>query len=390
MKTLSYLSLCLLLSLSTSSQQIKRIAADESPEVKKVAEIVKSVQQRFAPDQRVAVFDVSAMKNESLIILKGEIGSSDAKAELLAAIRSVGISNIQDSIALLPDAAAQEKPYGIVTVSVSPMRAKPSETAEMVTQALMGSVVKVLKQKRGWAYVQTMEENYLGWMDNAQFVQENQDEYARWVNGPLVITTAYIELVYMQPSDSSQPLCDVTAGALLSGKEYNSDWFSVSLADGRAGFLTKKSAMEYGQWKTSRTLTPDNIEKTAKRFLGVPYLWGGTSPKGFDCSGFAKTAYKLNGMVLPRDADQQGLEGENVSLENDLSQLRKGDLLFFGDKGTKEKPERITHVGIYLGHKEFIHCSGLVKFNSFDPSASRYSEYLLSRLVKAKRFIPIQ
>jgi cell wall-associated NlpC family hydrolase len=183
-------------------------------------------------------------------------------------------------------------------------------------------------------------------------------------------------------------VCDVTAGALLGGKEYNREWFAVSLPDGRTGFILKTSGMDYAQWKETRNPSPDNIEKTAKSFLGIPYLWGGTSPKGFDCSGFTKTVFKLNGIGLQRDADQQGMAGENVPLEKDMSMLKKGDLLFFGGKATPRMPERITHVGIYLGQKEFIHCSSLVKINSFDPFSSIYNEHLLHRLVKVKRYLP--
>jgi cell wall-associated NlpC family hydrolase len=271
-----------------------------------------------------------------------------------------------------------------VKVSVAPLRAKPSESAEMMTQALMGSILKVLKIRGSWMYVQLAEDNYLGWVDYAQCVRETREQVERWMNGPLIITTAYFDLVRMQPSDSAQPLCDVTTGAFLKENENHQDWFAVSLPDGRIGYLLKQSGMKYTQWKASRSPTQENIEKTAKTFLGFPYLWGGTSPKGFDCSGFTKTVYKLNGINLQRDADQQGMGGENVPLEK----MQKGDLLFFSPKPISGKPERITHVGIYLGQKEFIHCSGMVKFNSFDPSSPLFSENLLQRLIKVKRYLP--
>jgi cell wall-associated NlpC family hydrolase len=144
---------------------------------------------------------------------------------------------------------------------------------------------------------------------------------------------------------------------------------------------------EYRQWKNSRVLNGESIARTSKTFLGVPYLWGGTSSKGVDCSGFTKTVYRLNGVELNRDASQQARNGEDVVLDSSFSTSRKGDLLFFGQKATSERSERITHVGIYLENKKFIHSSGRVRFGSFDPSSPMYEGALLRRLVRSRRII---
>jgi len=117
----------------------------------------------------------------------------------------------------------------------------------------------------------------------------------------------------------------------------------------------------------------------------VPYLWGGTSGKGFDCSGYVKTVYWLNGVALPRDADQQSEAGEPVAIDGGFSSLRKGDLLFFVPSAGRKEP--ITHVALYVGNGEYLHASGLVRRNSLDPKSPIYSDGLVKRLVRARRYI---
>jgi cell wall-associated NlpC family hydrolase len=117
-------------------------------------------------------------------------------------------------------------------------------------------------------------------------------------------------------------------------------------------------------------------------YLGLPYFWGGNSPKGFDCSGFTKTIYRMNGIELPRDANMQALAGQPVELDSTYSHLQPGDLLFFGPR-----TERITHVAMYLGNRRFIHSDGMVRINSFSPKDDNYSEYRVRGLRLARRFL---
>jgi cell wall-associated NlpC family hydrolase len=127
--------------------------------------------------------------------------------------------------------------------------------------------------------------------------------------------------------------------------------------------------------------------------MGVPYLWGGTSSKGVDCSGFTKTIYFMNGKILPRDASQQVYAGELVDENKNFDQLRPGDLLFFGYAATDSTQERITHVGMWIGDNQFIHSPGLearVKISSVDPESEYYDAYNLNRYIRTKRMINSQ
>jgi cell wall-associated NlpC family hydrolase len=131
----------------------------------------------------------------------------------------------------------------------------------------------------------------------------------------------------------------------------------------------------------------ESIYHTAETLMGIPYVWGGTSIKGLDCSGFTKIIFQLNGIQLPRDASQQVHVGELVDIEDGFDKLLPGDLLFFGIKNPNSQKERITHVAIYLGNLDFMHASGRVRINSFNRSKSNFAENRFKTFIKAKRIL---
>lgn len=134
-------------------------------------------------------------------------------------------------------------------------------------------------------------------------------------------------------------------------------------------------------------LTPENLVSSAESFMGIPYLWGGTSAKGFDCSGFVKTVYFLNGLILDRDASQQFQNGLRISARRESfpDSLMAGDLMFFGS--SRRGRPRASHVGMYIGNGEFIHCAGMVKVNSLDSTKLNYSRPRRDSYLGARRMI---
>ncbi|MBI2427904.1 MAG: C40 family peptidase [Ignavibacteriales bacterium] len=347
---------------------------DPSAETKvEVHPIIKELQQKYAPDKRIS------------IILKGDVDNKEAKEELLAKFREEK-KDIIDSVEVLPADNLGIKTWGIVTVSVANMRTDPREGAELGTQALMGSIVKIWKRHRGYVYAQTSDK-YLGWADpdQMQLVTERQAE--DWNRGKKVFVTAMYDLVRREPDQRSLPVCDITAGGVLKDLGTKNGWTKVELADGQIGFLPASSVIDYAAWGTKIKPTPENVERTGKFLMGAPYLWGGTSIKGVDCSGFTKTVFLLNGVLLNRDANQQADQGVEIEPGKNFENLKKGDLLFFGRKAEEGKQERIVHVGIYLNNREYIHSSGKVQINSFDPESPIFNEYNLKRFVRARRVI---
>jgi gamma-D-glutamyl-L-lysine dipeptidyl-peptidase len=346
-------------------------------------DVIARVRSQFVPDPRVAVFDIKAESKDQAVELTGDIESPAAKEALLKAFKDAGYAGVVDKIAMLPEPAMAAKPLGVVTVSVAVMKTKASHSSELGNQLIMGMVVRTLKKNGGWFYVQSLDDHYLGWMESDHLALLTKEQVDALGRAPRAIVTAPFALVREKAAADAAPIADLVVGDVLETNGPSAAWLPVQLPDGRKGFVAKADAADYGAWKASRAITPDNIEQTARRFMGVPYLWGGTSAKGFDCSGFVKTVYRLNGLELQRDADQQSNEGTAVATDNGLAQLKKGDVLFFGPRAGATN---ITHTGIYLGDKLFIHCSGLVKLNSFDAASPLYSDNLLKRLVKVRRF----
>ncbi len=346
-----------------------------------------AVRAKFAPDRRLAVFDVTAEAKSGIAIARGEVESAQARDEALQAIRAAGFSQVTDQIVVLPDPALGPETYGIVRVSVANVRTRPSHAAEMGTQAVMGWPVRVLKKQSGWYYVHTEPDGYLGWIEDLQLTPATEATRAAWEAAPRVITTSPVSAVRVAADRAADPVTDLVVGSILKSAGTGGAWTEVELPDGRRGFAASDDLQELASWKVSRRPTGDSIERTANQYMGVPYLWGGTSSKGFDCSGFAKTVLRLNGIELSRDTDQQAREGIEVPIADGLTRLQKGDLLFFGTRAASDRPERVSHVGIHVGKLEFIHASGLVRRNSLDPASPIYSESLRNRLLHVRRFL---
>jgi len=361
--------------------------AKETGQSTLIKRILQSTQQRYAPDRRTAVFDISFKQTKTGIVLFGEVDTPAAKNALIDALHKNLKEEVVDSIRVLPDLTMGNYRNGIVIIDVGDIRHEPSKRGELITQVLMGTVVRLLKKAGGYCFVQ-MPDQYLGWIDVAALSMTDQTDMKVWDTAHKVIITELKCIIRKTPDSSSVPLCNVVSGCILKSSGMKNGWTLVELADGRKGFVPDSLVQDLDEWNKSRMLTGENLEKTAKELLGIPYLWGGTSVKGMDCSGFVKMVYRLNGMELHRDADQQAGQGTLIDPGKNFKNLQKGDLLFFGQQARGKQFKRITHVGLYLGNRLFIHSSGRVQLSSLDPSSNYFEESLLNRFVLARRIIP--
>ncbi|MGV3541474.1 MAG: NlpC/P60 family protein [Rufibacter sp.] len=343
---------------------------------------VEAVRQQFAPDKRVVLFNVSAAGN----VLVGETNTPAAKTALLDRLRSAGVS-FEDKIEVLPAADLEGKHFAVVTLSVANLRSEPKHPAELATQATMGTPLKVWKQQRGWYLVQTPD-HYLAWLDGSGIKLMDEVTLASWQRGEKLLYTQPYGFAYAAKDKSGATVSDLVYGDVMVLKNQAGDFYEVGFPDGRTAYVSVSEAEKYAKWAATRQPTEQNLVETSKKLLGLPYLWGGTSFKGVDCSGFTKTVYFMNGLVLPRDASQQVHVGELVDTKDGFQNMKPGDLLFFGSPAKDGKPERVVHVGMWIGNNEFIHSAGRVRISSMDPAAPNFDEPELKRFLRAKRVPP--
>lgn len=358
----------------------KRIKADSS-----ITQIIESFTARFAPDKRTAIFQIDAFTQNNQLILTGRTNLFGAKSFLLNRLKVDKISVI-DEIKTLPESELEDKIYGLVEVSVCNIRYSPRHAGELASQALMGTPVRILEREdNGWLLVQTPDQ-YISWVDRGAITMMNKDQMERWKTAPKVIYTRAYGSAYSEANVESATVSDIVAGCVLELLEEQKDFYKVQFPDLRQGYLSKREANIYNLWLAGLNASEENLVKTSKRLMGVPYLWGGTSFKGVDCSGFTKTVYFLNGIVLPRDASQQISIGETIDKSGNWSELKAGDLLFFGEK-KEDGSERVVHVAMWLGNGEYIHASDKVKVSSMIYTSPNYDDYNAKRYLRAKRLL---
>ncbi|RZJ52837.1 MAG: hydrolase Nlp/P60 [Flavobacterium sp.] len=229
--------------------------------------------------------------------------------------------------------------FGICNLAIVPLRLEPSDRSEMTSQVLFGEHFKILEQQQKWSQIELGFDGYTGWIDNKQFKIISEGAYHKISNGEIILNADLIE--YITTPDNS--LLPIPIGASLSYLQH-------------ADINTEKFAFEglKAQGITSRQA----IVETAFQYLNSPYLWGGRTPFGIDCSGFTQMAYKLNGYKLLRDASQQATQGEALSF---IEESEPGDLAFFDNE-----EGRIIHVGIIMDDNYIIHGHGKVRIDRLD------------------------
>ncbi|NNF31304.1 MAG: C40 family peptidase [Flavobacteriaceae bacterium] len=224
--------------------------------------------------------------------------------------------------------------YGLCNLSIVPLRAESSDQSELVSQILYGETFKVLERRKKWSKIRLQFDSYEGWIDNKQFTEISKEDFKKLNELPVQLSSDLVNFITTRENQ----LIIITIGSNVAASDF--------------------LAHQYEGNKVESSLTKEAIIDTALLYLNAPYLWGGKSPLGIDCSGFTQMVYKLCGYSLLRDASQQASQGEALSF---IEESEPGDLAFFdNEEGI------ITHVGIIMEDHHIIHAHGKVRIDRLD------------------------
>jgi|TARA_R110000737_G_scaffold352788_1_gene400336 cell wall-associated NlpC family hydrolase len=247
--------------------------------------------------------------------------------------------------------------YAFCSVSISPLRESPADSSEMVSQFIFGEIMEILETKNQWRKVKSLSDSYLGWLDEKCITKLNDEEVRDWKSSQILLFNATMVL------ESDEGPIHLTKGAFVSKSD---DEFRIG-----------EKEFKIAQEKSS---IPLEIAEIAKSYLNAPYLWGGKTLFGIDCSGFSQMVYRFKGISIPRDADLQAKVGEEIS----FSLKQEGDLAFFiNSKG------KIHHVGIVLSDNKIIHAHGWLRIDELDEKGilGRSNEKYSHNLALIKRHV---
>ncbi len=329
----------------------------------------------FAPDPRIDIFDVRVRKDSAGTVVEGDT-TIPAAGEMFRRLLQEAGDQTDVRLRLLPDRSLEPRNEALVRAPIAPVYRRPTMNSTQLTQYVLGARLTLLS-RRGRFFRVRGEDAHVGWVHRGYLSRGETDWALRWERAeqgePVVSLGAEVqdqtESVFARLPWGSRVI-QQAGGRLL-------------LPDGRTGELASGEVVAVDRISDRFPPRGESVARTARRWIGSPYLWGGVTPHGVDCSGFVQSVCWIHGMALPRDSDMQARVGAPVEPGPEFQALRAGDLLFFAEG------RRVDHVAMSLGASKIIHAAagnGVVDMNDLCGDTA-FDSFLRRILVGARRLL---
>jgi hypothetical protein len=344
---------------------VRRLEPTGIGKPEKINEYIAKYKSMAVFDPRVICFNVEGKAEDDKVILKGIVSFPEHHDGLISILTAMNLQNIQDNIEVAPSKKLGKLTFAIANAASVPFYSHVTGLQEQVTEAIFGENIFLLTVDSSSRYYYAQSAGgYIGWIDKTLVIPMDQDSFHKWQKGNRAI--------FFKEYITESVTIPIAASLPFKGQK-------IVLPTGKTIAIPKG----YYRIYSGNTQFGKQLIATAKQYLGTPYVWGGVTKRGIDCSGFVQSVYRVYGINLPRDADEQAINGVLVGFRGYTADLLPGDLLYFaGHNG------RITHTAIYIGKNQYIQATEPhVIISSWDPKASNYHEKTAEGFVFAKRVV---
>lgn len=346
--------------------------------LKEIRGIAREVRREFVPDTRVDVFEVRTRAVDGVPAISGQTTVPAAAETFRTRLAELGVP-VSIRLRVLPDPDLGPRAEALVRAPIAPVYRRPTMNSTQVSQYVLGHRVTLLSRRARFWRIRG-EDGHVGWVHRGYLARGDGDWALAWerAEGGDPVVSLGAELL----DDTDRTFARLPWGAralqLAGGR--------ILLPDGRTGTVGSGELVPADRLADRFPARGESIVRTARRWMGAPYLWGGVTPNGVDCSGLVQAVYWIHGLALPRDSDMQARVGARLEPGDGFEQLRAGDLLFFAERN------RVNHVAMSMGGPQIIHAAasnGGVGVN--DLSGELELEVWLRRVLHvARRLLPDQ